>query len=325
MNTTTSRARSLSIAILLTTGLTLSLRAATTFTFGSDANTFTMDFVTIGHPGNAADTTGAPNPAGSVPYVYLMGKYEVSRDMINKANAVGNLGITMANMTSYGGNGVNRPATGITWYEAAAFVNWLNTSTGHPAAYNLSGGSLSLWSSAEAWQAGGENLYRHAGAYFFLPSESEWYKAAYYDPAAGLYYDYPTGSDTPPTATSGGVLAGTAVYGLQMSTGPADIANAGGLSPYGTMAQGGNVWEWMETAVDGANTSGSENRGLRSGYWFDPVSDLASDFRLDTYSPASDIYTVGFRVAVIPEPMPSASLIGLAAFGFALWRRRAVK
>ena len=35
-----------------------------TESFGSGANTFTMDFVTIGNPGNAADTTGNPNPGG---------------------------------------------------------------------------------------------------------------------------------------------------------------------------------------------------------------------------------------------------------------------
>ena len=94
-------------------------------TFGSGANEFHMDFVGIGNPGNAADTTGDPNPAGSVSYRYRMGTYEVSRDMISKANNSGGLGITMANLTSYGGNGANRPATGVTWYEAATLVNWL--------------------------------------------------------------------------------------------------------------------------------------------------------------------------------------------------------
>ena len=47
-------------------------------TFGGGANTFQIDFVTIGNPGNAADTTGAPNPAGAVGYNYNMGKFEVS-------------------------------------------------------------------------------------------------------------------------------------------------------------------------------------------------------------------------------------------------------
>ena len=40
----------------------------------------------IGNPNNAADTTGNPNPVGSVSYMYNLGKYEVSRDMITKAN-----------------------------------------------------------------------------------------------------------------------------------------------------------------------------------------------------------------------------------------------
>ena len=33
--------------------------------FGSGENAFDMEFVTVGVPGNSADTTGAPNPAGS--------------------------------------------------------------------------------------------------------------------------------------------------------------------------------------------------------------------------------------------------------------------
>lgn len=38
--------------------LALPLAAAHADTFGSDANEFTMDFVTIGNAGNAADNTG---------------------------------------------------------------------------------------------------------------------------------------------------------------------------------------------------------------------------------------------------------------------------
>jgi len=81
-------------------------------TFGAGSNQFTMDFVTIGNPNNPADTTGTPNPVGSVPYTYNLGKYEVSREQIDKANTAGSLGITMSDMSSYGGNGVNKPATG---------------------------------------------------------------------------------------------------------------------------------------------------------------------------------------------------------------------
>ena len=60
-------------------------------TFGSGDNTFEIEFVTIGDPGNLADTTGIPNPAGSVDYVYRIGKYEISREMVDKATADGGL------------------------------------------------------------------------------------------------------------------------------------------------------------------------------------------------------------------------------------------
>ena len=46
-----------------------------------------MEFVPIGNPGNADDTTGNPNPAGAVGYNYGINKFEVSRDMITKYNA----------------------------------------------------------------------------------------------------------------------------------------------------------------------------------------------------------------------------------------------
>ena len=86
-------------------------------------------------------------------------------------------------------------------------------------------------------------------ARYFLPSVDEWYKAAYYDPTSGVYYDYPTGSDTAPTAVASGTAAGTAVYNQLLAQGPADITLAGGLSPYGTMGQGGNVSELEETVL----------------------------------------------------------------------------
>jgi hypothetical protein len=327
MKTLLPHAPLLSGTILLLTAATLPLRAQLkSYPFGPPGNQFTMDFVTIGNSRNLPDTTGAPNPAGSVAYVYEMGKYEVNRDMIIKANTLGGLGITLADMSAYGGNGGNRPATGVTWYEAAAFVNWLNTSTGHQPAYNLayhaSGGMhLNLWPSADAWQLGGQNLYRHKDTYYFLPNENEWYKAAYCDAELGVYYDYPTGSDTPPTAVQGGIGAWTAVYNQPGSQGPADIMNAGGLSPYGTMGQGGNVNEWTETAYDMENSSGGEYRVLRGGYW-NSLNAPRSSYRNFQGMPGSEYRTIGFRVAAIPEPVQSVGVMGLVALGFAARRRR---
>ena len=225
--------------LLLISGNFSQAQTSSTRIFGSGANQFSIDFVEIGNPNNAADTTGAPNPAGSVAYVYNLGKHEISRDMITKANAAGGMSITMQDMTSNGGNGTNKPATGITWYEAAQFVNWLNTSQGYPAAYKFSGTNYSLWTNGEVgYQA--SNPFRNSQARYWLPSMHEWYKGAYGSPGE-TWYDYPSASNSPPTATNGGTTAGTGVFSQSASTGPANVSNAGGLSAFGTMAQGGSV------------------------------------------------------------------------------------
>jgi len=277
-------------------------------TFGSGANQFQIEFVAIGNPGNAADTTGSPNPAGSVDYVYNIGKYEISRDQINKANAVGDLEITLQDMTEFGGNGGSRPATGITWYEAARFVNYLNTSQGKQNAYRFNeSGKFQLWE-VEDSASGGTNRLRHKDAVYFLPSMDEWYKAAYYDPAkvggAG-YWKFPTASDHAPKAISGGKEPATAVYGQDLPfAGPADTTNAGGLSAYGTMAQGGNVWEWNECAYPGTDKSENADRAIRGGSWFYDFSGPEGVYReiLEASSnwnhdPNREMYTLGFRIA----------------------------
>ena len=274
-------------------------------TFGSGADTFDINFVSIGNPGNAADTTGY----GAVPYEYRISTYEISQDAITKATASG-----MANVTAGAWTG-NQPAANISWYEAAAFVNWLNTSTGHQAAYNLtfSGSwSMTLWSSGDAWQAGGENLYRNKDAFYFLPSENEWYKAAYYNPAGSNYFLYPTASSSVPTAVVGGTNAGTAVY-MGLANDPAEVTNAGGLSPFGTMGQGGNMWEWNESTADGSNGASSLSRTIRGGGRATIEQALRSSFRLSD-APQFEDSNRGFRVASVPEPSTYA-LLALAAAG----------
>ena len=286
--------------------------------FGSGATAFTMEFVTIGNPNNAADTTGRPNPVGSVAYTYNLGKHEVSRDMITKANAAGSLGITLEDMSSYGGNGLLRPATGISYYEAAKYVNWLNTSTGGTAAYKFVGGTFQLWSAGDAGY-NSNNLFRNSLAKYWLPSSNEWYKGAYGN-LNGTWNDYPNGSNSAPTAVAGGTAANTAVYGQSSSTGPADITSAGGLSAYGTMGQGGNVYEWNETAYDGSNNTVGEIRELRGGVWNGFGDHLGASSRTTT-APTEELNNLGFRVASVPEPS-ALSLLAVGLGALALVRRR---
>jgi len=298
-----------------------------TESFGSGANAFTMDFVTIGNPNNVADTTGSPNPAGSVAYTYNLGKQEVSREQIDKANTAGSLGITMYDMTSYGGNGANRPATGINWFEAAGYVNWLNTSTGGTAAYKFVGGTFQLWSPTDAGY-NANNMFRNRLAKYVIASSDEWYKGAYGN-RDGTWNDYPTGTTIAPGSVAGGTDANTAVYGLQ--SGPADITNAGGLSPYGTMGQGGNAYELLETAYDGSNNTADESREMRGGYWGDFATflggSLDKSYRYEVYPTYENLDIFGFRVASVSSlsasvPEPSIGLLVVLGLSGLLLKRR---
>jgi len=292
-------------------------------TFGSGTNAFSLDFARVGETSNSSDLTGY----GAVPYEYRIGVYEISFNDISKATAGG-----MSNVSAGPWTG-DLSAANISWYEAAAFVNWLNTSKGKQAAYNLMwdgvAWSMDLWNSADAWQLGGENLYRHKNAFYFLPSENEWYKAAYYNSVGSNYFLYPTGSDTPPTPVTSGTNADTAVYDWVSFPviGPTSVTTAGGLAPFGTMGQAGNVSEWMESAYDGVNSLSFENRVLRGGDWYDPAFNLSVWHRVAA-DPSGEGQTIGFRVAsapaeVIPESATwvSAALL-LSGAALLKWRRQ---
>lgn len=309
--------------------LPLKVSLADLVVFGTSGDQFTMEFVPIGNAGNTADTTGSPNPAGAVAYAFSMGKYEVSEDMINKANTLGNLGITKDT------RGTDKPATNVSWNEAARFVNWLNTSAGFQPAYKFttqpSDMSYSANENISLWTMGdpgfnAANPFRNSLAVYVLPSIDEWYKAAYHDATAGTtgtYFNYPTGSDMAPTTVASGTGAGTAVYGQASATGPADIMSAGGLSSYGTAGQGGNVFEWEETESDLLNNLPSSARDVRGGMWFNGSPDLQSSLRSNA-GPATSFNVVGFRVASVAVPEPSPVLYGalLTAYGLLVkWMR----
>lgn len=297
--------------------------AANADTFGSGGNSFEMDFVTVGNPGNANDAGAGggiyASSYGGVDYIFRMGAYEVSQDMITKAT---NLGMTNVTAGAWTGD---MPATSMTWYEAAAFVNWLNTSTGHQAAYNLSyngSWSMNLWSSEQAWQLGGQNLFRNKDAYYFLPSDDEWYKAAYHqnDGVTANYWDFAAGSNSIPNGINYvGDPDFDAVFLQPQSNGrPNVVTDVGTASPYGTYGQNGNVWEWNESGITGPNDAGSEPRVFRGGAWDCSPYYLTATY-VDYDGPAATNPSVGLRVASVPEP--SASLLILGAGLFTAMRR----
>jgi len=281
---------------------------------------FTMDFVDIGNTTNVDDNTGY----GGVDYTYRMGVNEVSESMIGVYNAQSD-----GPEISFDSNGPNRAARDVSWNEAARFVNWLNTSSGYSAAYNFSTGgandNIALWTGGNAG-FDASNPFRNSNAHYFLPSEDEWYKAAYYDPSAnggtGGYWDFATGSDSAPTAVAGGTSG--AVYKGQL--GAADITNAGGLSPYGTMAQNGNVTEWSESGFDSINDAKDEPRVLRGGDFAtsDALNSGLRSSNRDGEGPMLESGFIGFRVAAVPEPS-AVLLLVFGGMGLVLRRKRPIR
>lgn len=296
---------------------------AAVVTFGTGSNSFSMEFVPIGNPNNAPDTTGSPNPGGQVAYEYGIGKFEVTKGMIVKFNASQSLQIPES------GGAPSGPATIVSWNQAARFINWLNTVSGGHEAYKFTtsgvNDNISVWTSADVLDYDPANPYRSKRATYAMTSLNEWYKAAYYDPKKQVYYDYPTGSNTAPASVAQGDSPYTAVYGGR--PGPVDVTQAGGLSPYGVMGLGGNVFEWQETALNFTNSSGSSQRWFRGGAWYSPAADL--------YAPALYLYTlpsnvnfsVGFRVTSLAPaseavPEPGTFMIGTCLLVAALsWKR----
>jgi len=332
------RLLSVGIAMFASTAYVLESQAGIV-TFGTGANQFQMEFVTIGNPGNAADTTGKPTPAGAVGYTYDIGKFEVSRDMITKYNAefgTSNKLIIPLGRLSSGYNKPNKPATGVSWNNAARFINWLNTSTGGFAAYKFTTGgvndNIALWTAADTLDYDSANPLRSKRATYVLPSMNEWYKAAYYNPSDSNYYDFPNGSNIAPIRITSGTAAGTAVYN---TNGPADVTLAGGLSPYGVMGMGGNVLEWEETSflLDEISNVAAD-KANRGGCWAWTSIELSSLKRYKGQPSGRNEYIIGLRVARLTSPStppppppavpePSSLVIGtLFGLGGLLAKRR---
>lgn len=306
------------ISLLVAVGLIGSSSQSKADTFGSGDNQFTLDFTMIGNAGQAADqTTGF----GYVPYSFAMGTYAISQNQLAAA--------ATASGQDFGGGqwSGNQPAAFVSWYQAAAFVNWLGTSTGHQAAYNLTYSegayTMALWQSGQAGYDP-SNPYRNNLARYVLPSKDEFYKSAYGLSNGSGYTLYATASNTAPTAVARGTTAGTAVFdgaGAQ----PASVYEAGGRSSYGTMGQSGNVYQWEESAHSGANTDPAGRRGARGGYWFAPDYVLESSSR--TAAGPGDVgVALGFRVAeitsnAVPEPSTYA-LFGIGTIGLLMVMRR---
>jgi formylglycine-generating enzyme required for sulfatase activity len=264
-----------------------------------------IEFATVGNPGNVCDpqTQGC---FGAVAYQYEIGRYEITNaqyaaflNAIAASDPTGlyNMDMGFGQITRSGSSGSfsyiavagneNKPITSFSFYDALRFANWLHNGkpTGAQNATTTEDGSYTFSGPTTVGA-------RNAGAKFALATENEWYKAAYFNPLSGGYFDYPAGSDTvttcsTPTATSNHANCNN-VVGSPLNVG----SYTGSPSPYGTFDQGGNVWEWNETIV-------GAGRGIRGGAEHIAASFMAAATQQSS-TPTAEENLVGFRV--VPEP-----------------------
>ncbi len=273
----------LSVAALMAVALLTAPVSATTITHGS--TTINMDFVPVGNPGNVGDATGSPYLCGAVSYNYNIGKYEVTENQWDAVVAADTN--DLLNDPGYWSG--DQPVTHISWNEAAMFCNWLTSG-------DVTDGAYAIDDSGRVIGIDRNRAVNAHGTAYVIPTEDEWYKAAYYDGSASTYYNYPTASNAVPDGID--ILGDNAFDAVFMDGDnqgrPNDVDNAGVLSPYGTMGQGGNVWEWNETPINA-------RRLLRGCFWGGSCAGVSATGRVSAV-PTYEYYGVGFRVASVPEP-----------------------
>ena len=163
-------------------------------------------------------------------------------------------------------------------------------------------------------------------ARFVIPTEYEWYKAAYHknDGASGNYFDYPTSSDVAPGHVIDDPDTGNnANHRINSNTVPlsspywrtevGEFENTS--SPYGAYDMAGNVYELTEGVYQRTYDKAFIVRGGTQEYY---TSGGLASTRLPIMFDHGDRYT-GFRVVMIPEP---ATMSLLALGGLAVLKRR---
>ncbi len=321
--------------------------------------TIIIETVPVGNAGNDADTRYGTPGYGAVDYSYQMGKYEITAgqytEFLNKVGGVDAYGLYNTGMsntsnasgiTRSGGGTVgdpytysvasafvNRPVNYVSWGDSARFANWMwngqpmgaqGLATTEDGSYYLNGATSEAALSA---------VSRKPNATWAIPTEDEWYKAAYYKGGStnAGYWSFPTSSDTLPGRDMEDVSGNNANY--DNGSGPLPIDSPyyttvigefqNSDSPYGTFDQGGNVWEWNEAVVlyqgdprayrgvRGAGYGGYGGNGSGGDY-------LHASFR-NSFSPSYEDFFIGFRVSEVPEP---ATIVMLALASVGIRRRR---
>ncbi len=327
--------------------------------------TVTFTWLTVGNPGNPADTqamTKGPVPDGtsgygSVGYVYEISKYDVTNsqytaflnavdpsgtnslklydarmgsDPYSSATGVGglayqggihyNASAPSGDKYSVASGEASYPATWIYYDAGCRFVNWLVNGQGSGGTETGTYTMPALTSTAIPT--------RNPGSTVFIPSENEYYKAAYYDPTkngTGGYWQYGVRSDTGPVSEGppgGPTSANMPVDLYPIYNSPATywqsgtyfdpntnyLTNVGAYtatSYYGLSDVDGEVFNWTEGTKQ---FNGNTFPVYRGGAWYyGTYYDGAGVRNLYSFANVAAYAWYGLRLAGLPAPAISSS------------------
>jgi formylglycine-generating enzyme len=268
-------------------------------------------YVTIGDAGNANDgTTGR----GGVDYEYQIMQNETTvaqwDAFYNDADSgkVGTFnsaydGWTDGSIDANISLGDDSPVVNVSTYQAAQYANWLTSGDATVGVYTIGANGAVTAINRD---------YRNAdGVMYALPTENEWYKAAYYSLEDDVYYATAMGNNnTVPQATAETEAEYNALdsgwnYGLGItynsdSSQPWEVGK-GSQEENLTYDMMGNVWEWTED-FSGVARGGTYNTPLDRTH-------LLRSFRATADGPTVEGPSKGFRLVAIPEPASALTLV----------------
>ena len=304
------------------------------------------DFVLVGGLHNKPDLLHGG--FGRVDYPYEISKYELSNQQYAEfLNAVAScedpFGLYNKDMATGITGGIRRigsagaykyivkitmakkPVAYIGYYDLMRYANWrhfgmprgncvigVTEGTSVTGAYNTQDIEKIL---NGLKKASGSFGVRNTGAKYWIPSQDEWYKAAYHDPTrlgARKYWDFPCRTDNVPDNREEHIRSCNYLKGAELGVGPpaflADVDSYQNSKSYwGTLQQGGNVWEWVEGWQYGIVGI----RGLRGGSWGYTEYGLFAG-NIDSGGIKDEIYVFGGRIAkaytgdeIASPPLPS--------------------
>ena len=302
----------------------------------------TIDWATVGNPGNSANVNGW----GTVPDPFLISTVETTNtqyaEFLNKVDASGTnpngvfsslmgsdpLGGIIFNVAAPSGakyavkpgapdgspagtSYAQMPVTFVTWFSAARFTNWLQNGQLANAA-SMENGTYALQG-----QTSGPIPSRNpgTGTQVALPHRDEWYKGAFYN--GSNYLTWPCQSNVAPTNTVTDLLQPCAAnFGgaATPTVGPINVGSyRNSQSASGLFDMLGNVTELTDTAGTGADAGEVQVFG---GSWATPPSEMTMwnasappVFR----SPTNPTGQIGFRVVTVQAvPEPSSAVLAAA-------------